>query len=145
MKVDFNQALDARLVTPEIAQLLARVKWLKRIRFGCDTQAQIQHCETAIERMRSYGYNGEFFLYCILMDFDESYRRVSHWKKDKKVLPFCQPYRDINNPTQRVPQWQKDLARWADRKELFNTVSFEDYSPRKGFTCAEYFDNRQHK
>lgn len=35
VKVDFNQGLDARLITDEIARLLARVKWIKRIRFGC--------------------------------------------------------------------------------------------------------------
>ncbi len=37
-RVDFNQALDARLVTDEWARLLAKVKWLEsnRIRFGCD-------------------------------------------------------------------------------------------------------------
>ena len=38
LRVDFNQGLDARLVTDEIARLLAQVKWLKHIRFGCDTQ-----------------------------------------------------------------------------------------------------------
>ncbi len=39
IKVDFNQALDARLVNEETASMLARVKWLDRIRFGCDTPA----------------------------------------------------------------------------------------------------------
>lgn len=37
LKVDFNQGLDARLVTEDVAKLLAKVKWIKRIRFGCDT------------------------------------------------------------------------------------------------------------
>ena len=97
LRVDFNQGLDARLVTDDVARLLARVRWIKRIRFGCDTPAQIFHCERAIELIRSCGYRGEFFLYCILMDFAESYRRISHWRKDKKVLPFAQPYRDIDN------------------------------------------------
>lgn len=32
-----------------------------------------------------------------------------------------------------------DLARWADRKELFNTCEFKDFEPRKGFKCEEYF------
>lgn len=45
LRVDFNQGLDARLVTDETAKLLAQVKWLKHIRFGCDTQAQIAECE----------------------------------------------------------------------------------------------------
>lgn len=137
--VDFNQALDARLVTEDIARLLAKVRWMKRIRFGCDTPAQIAHCERAIELIRSCGYRGEFFLYCILMDFAESYRRISHWRKDKKVIPFAQPYRDIDNPYQRIPQWQKDMAHWVNRKELFAKCSFEDFEPRKGFFCREYF------
>ena len=139
LRVDFNQGLDARLVTDDVARLLARVRWIKRIRFGCDTPAQIFHCERAIELIRSCGYRGEFFLYCILMDFAESYRRISHWRKDKKVLPFAQPYRDIDNLHQRIPQWQKDMAHWVNRKELFDKCSFEDFEPRKGFFCREYF------
>lgn len=47
VRVDFNQGLDARLVTDDIAQLLARVKWMNCIRFGCDTPGQIAECERA--------------------------------------------------------------------------------------------------
>ena len=47
IKVDFNQGLDARLITDEIARLLAKVKWIKRIRFGCDTPGQIAEVERA--------------------------------------------------------------------------------------------------
>lgn len=96
-RVDFNQAMDSRLVTDDIADLLARVRWLKYVRFGCDTPGQIRTCEEAIERMRRHGFNGYFFLYCILTsDFQESFSRVNHWrlKRDWKVLPFAQPYRD---------------------------------------------------
>lgn len=137
--VDFNQGLDARLVTPEIAKLLAKVKWIKRIRFGCDTPAQIKECEKAIDLIRSAGYHGEFFLYCIIMDFYESYKRISYWRHDKKVLPFAQPYRSLNK-NNIVPQWQKDLAHWCNRKEIFSKCSFEEYIPRKGFCCSEYFE-----
>ena len=137
--VDFNQGLDARLVTPDVARLLARVRWIKRIRFGCDTPAQIVECERAIQLVRQAGYKGEFFLYCILIDFDESFHRLSYWRKYKHVLPHAQPYRDLNNPHQRIPQWQKDMAHWADRKELYRSCDFKDFSPRKGFFCREYF------
>ena len=137
--VDFNQGLDARLVTPDVARLLARVRWIKRIRFGCDTTAQIVECERAISLVRQAGYKGEFFLYCILIDFDESFHRLSYWRKYKYVLPHAQPYRDLNNPHQRIPQWQKDMAHWADRKELYRSCDFKDFSPRKGFFCREYF------
>ncbi len=52
----------------------------------------------------------------------------------------AQPYRDLNNPRQILPQWQKDLAGWVDKKWIFRTCEFKDFEPRKGFRCKEYFD-----
>ena len=39
VRVDFNQGLDARLITPEVAKLLSRLKWIRFIRMSCDTDA----------------------------------------------------------------------------------------------------------
>ena len=141
VRVDFNQGLDARLVTDDVARMLARVKWIKRIRLGCDTPHQIIECERATSLIDKYRYKGEYFFYCILLhDFKESFERVNHWKKKGgRFLPHCQPYRDLNNPRQIIPQWQKDLSGWADKKWLFRSCEFKDYSPRKGFKCGEYF------
>ena len=142
IKVDFNQGLDARLVTDEIAKMLSRLKWIQQIRFGCDTPKQIEECEKACAMIDKHGYKGEYFFYCILLDdFDESFSRVNHWKKkgSSRYLPHCQPFRDIANRSQIIPQWQKDMARWTDRKHLFRTCEFEDFEPRKGFKCKEYF------
>lgn len=141
IRVDFNQALDARLVTDDVARLLARVKWIKRIRFGCDTPGQIAECERATALIDKYGYKGEYFFYCILLDnLQESFHRVNHWRqKGRRFLPHCQPYRDLANPRQVIPQWQKDMAGWADKKWIFRSCEFEDYIPRKGFRCKQYF------
>lgn len=57
-----------------------------------------------------------------------------------RFLPHCQPYRDLNNPRQIIPQWQKDLAGWADKKWIFRSCEFKDFTPRKGFVCCEYFN-----
>jgi hypothetical protein len=59
--------------------------------------------------------------------------------KSRRFLPHCQPFRDLNNPHQIIPQWQKDMAHWADRKEIYMSCDFKDFSPRKGFLCKEYF------
>lgn len=144
LRVDFNQGLDARLVTDETAKLLAQVKWLKHIRFGCDTQAQIAECERATALIDKYGYKGEYFFYCILLnDFEESFSRVNHWKqKGRRFLPYCQPYRDLHNPNQSIPQWQKDLAGWADKRWIFLSCEFKDFIPRKGFKCSTYFNHK---
>ncbi len=151
-RVDFNQALDARLVTDDFAQLLAKVKWLdkNRIRFGCDTWNQIKRCENAIEMIKGYGFKGEFFLYTMLNDdFHECYNRIHYWwdklqeAREKHagnwIYAYAQPYRDPDNPHRPIPQWQKDMAGWVNKKAHFVAHSFEDFQPRKGFRCIEYF------
>ena len=66
-KIDFNQALDARLMTDDFARLLAQMKWIdNRIRFGCDTHAQIAECERAMRMINSHGYRGQYFLYTMI-------------------------------------------------------------------------------
>lgn len=150
-RVDFNQALDARLVTDEIAQLLAKVKWLdnNRIRFGCDTHGQIAECERAMNMINRYGFKGQYFLYTMLTsDFRECYERITYWwhrtketralHQGRYVYPHAQPYRDPNNPHHIIPQWQKDMAGWVNKKAHFVAHSFEEFEPRKGFRCREY-------
>ena len=36
-RIDLNQGMDARLVTDDIAQILSKLKWIKYLRFSCDT------------------------------------------------------------------------------------------------------------
>ena len=153
-RVDFNQALDARLVTDEFAQLLARVKWLEnnRIRFGCDTHKQIDDCEHAIELLEHYGFRGQFFLYTMIggnNDLEECYSRINHWRQRMLyarehrnrcyTYPHAQPYRDPRSPHHTIPMWQKDMAQWVNKRMIFTTCEFKDFSPRKGFKCKEYF------
>jgi len=153
-RVDFNQALDARLVTDAFAQKLAKVKWLdkNRIRFGCDTPAQIQECERAMNMIVANGFKGEFFLYTMLNDnFIECYSRIHYWWEKLQeqreqhlcnwVYAYAQPYRDPNNPNRPIPQWQKDMANWVNNKAHFVAHSFHDFQPRKGFYCNEYFSS----
>jgi len=141
-RVDFNQALDARLVTDDIAKLLAKVRWIDVIRFGCDTPRQIEECEEAMNMIDSYRKNpAQYLMYTMIgNDFDEALNRLSHWKTFKRVRIVAQPFRDVDNPHQIVPQWQKDMARWAMRREIYTTCDFKDYEPRKGFKCSEYFN-----
>lgn len=140
-RVDFNQALDARLITKDIAQLLAKVRFSAPIRLGCDTPRQIVECERAMQLIDSYRHApAQYLLYAIITDdFAESYTRLSRWRNNKRVRIVAQPFRDFNNPHQVIPQWKKDMARWAMRRELYASCNFSDFSPRKGFVCSEYF------
>lgn len=139
-RVDFNQALDARLVTDDIAKLLAKLRWIDVIRFGCDTPKQVKECEEAMRMIDSYRKNPASYLMYTMIgnDFDEALNRLSHWKTFKRVRIVAQPFRDVDNPCQIIPQWQKDMARWAMRREIYATCDFKDYEPRRGFKCGEY-------
>lgn len=152
LRIDFNQAMDARLVTPEFASLLGKVKWIDgRIRFGCDTTPQIKSCEQAMQMINDAGFKGEYFLYTMVggkNDFEECYNRIHYWWQrlqdfrhdhiGRAVYAYAQPYRDPMNPNHSIPQWQKDLAAWCNKRMLFCKVDFKDFSPRKNFTCQEY-------
>lgn len=152
-RVDFNQALDARLVTEEFAKQLAQIKWIdRRIRFGCDTHGQIAECERAIEMINGYGYRGEYFLYTMIggkSDFKESFERVNYWWKRnheqrekhlQNIYPYAQPYRNPDNPHHTIPMWQKDMAQWVNKHQIFQMTDFCNFEPRKGFKCSEYFE-----
>lgn len=144
-KVDFNQAMDARLVTHEYARLLAKIKWFPYIRFGCDTHGQIEHCERALAYMKEEGWHGNVFLYCIINDnFEESIERVSYWRdklvNGEKTYPHVQPYLDFDNPQYQPPKWQKDMARWSGIVSLKKTFPIMDYVPRQGFIFSMYRD-----
>lgn len=142
IRIDFNQAMDARLVDEEIAILLSKCKWIdNRIRFGCDTQPQIKHCERVIMLLRNLGFNGEFLLYTIIKgEIEECYDRISRWKKIPGVKCQSQPLRNLNGKTV-IPKWQMDMARWSNQKALYMSCDFKDYEPRKGFKCIQYFKN----
>lgn len=137
-RIDFNQAMDARLVTDEWADLIASCKWIDgRVRFACDTKAQISHCEKAIEMLRKRGFKGEVLLYALLgadNDIKECLSRLNHFREWKKVIMFAMPFRTLDR-VNIVPQWQKDLAHWCNRRELYASTNFEDFEVRKGFKC----------
>lgn len=143
ISVDFNQGLDARLVTEDIAQLLARIRWTGSIRFGCDNAAQIPYIEQAYRLLKKYGYNRRIFGYCLIKDPEESIARVLYMRRYDWFDPFCQPYRDWSNPNQIIPQWQKDFTRWVDMKAIYKSVELKDYQPRKGFYFRDYGFNIQ--
>lgn len=145
LRVDFNQAMDARLVTEDIARLLAQVKWNPYPRFGCDTHAQIKHCDRAIAWLREFGYRGPVFLYTMIDDdFEESIDRVMYYRdrlvNGENTYPHVQPYIDFNNPDYVPYKWQQDMARWSGIISLKKTFPIMEYEPRHGFVFSMYRD-----
>lgn len=78
-RIDINQASDARLMTEDIAKIYAQIRWLSPIRFGCDTPAQISHCEKAMKMIDSYCETPRSFLLYTMIhgDIKENYERLT--------------------------------------------------------------------
>ena len=141
LRVDFNQGLDARLVTDEIADLLAKVKWIKSIRFAVDIKGQIKPVIKAMQKLIERAVKKWRFTNYLLLNgsLQDSYERAKAMR-DFGVHINPQPYRDFRT-INKIPQWQKDFARWGNKKQLYDAIDFRDYRPRKNFVCSSYFSN----
>jgi hypothetical protein len=127
VSTDFNQGLDARLVTREIARLISKIKWKRYIRFACDTSAQIYDIAQAISLLKCFGISpSNIFIYCLVRGIDEAHKRVLEIKK-MGAKPFAQPYRSLDGLI--IPNAeQKQFARWCNQMAVFNSCEWKDYA-----------------
>jgi hypothetical protein len=130
LKVDFNQGLDARLVDEHIAKILTNIKFIRYIRFACDTMSMLPHIKNAIQLLRNYNYTGEIFIYTLAKDLNETHERIIKLLEiDNKIVPFCQPFRDFNTTGGQVINTDlKKLARWCNRSAIRKSCSFQEYT-----------------
>lgn len=140
IRVDFNQGLDARIIAecPDIARLLARVKWIRHIRMAYDHATNEEPVMRAIENLKAAGVQPyRMWFYVLVKDVSDAMRRVEQLRA-AGCEPFAQPYRDFEHNI-KPTQFQRDFAHWVNKKELFNSIEFNDFEPRKGFKCSQYF------
>lgn len=123
-QVDFSQGLDARLVTPEIAQAIARVRLWDAVHTAWDSLAQEERTIRGITMLRDALPSGKLMAY-VLIGFDTTeeqdlYRVMK--LRELGVDPFVMPF-DRRNP------YQRRFARWVNHKAIFKSVSWAEYAP----------------
>lgn len=95
-RIDLNQGMDARLVTLEIAGILARLDWIRYIRFSCDTPAQVEPIKRACEFLQVRGkrpYN--VFVYLLVTkDITDAASRVEQLKEIGPITIYAQAERN---------------------------------------------------
>lgn len=128
IRIDFNQGIDARLITPEVAEMLSRLKWRKFIRMSADTDGMLDVVLEKADLLKRYGVKPwRLFVYVLAQDVTSAERRCIALR-DAGLNPFAQPYRDFT--TNAEPDTElRALARWVNRKEIFKTVgTFREYN-----------------
>lgn len=134
IKTDFSQGLDIRLIEPEMAQLLSKVKLWKQIHFAWDDIRIEKAVRRGIEILTKNGVSKHKLMFYVLIGFkstpEEDLYRVETLR-GLGVDPFVMPY-DKTNP------YQKRFARWVNHKAIFKTVKWEDYIAcmRSGYHLA---------
>lgn len=135
-RIDFNQGLDARLIDDNVAKLLVKVKWLKYIRFSCDTKSMLDIVLKSAELLKKYGYKKDIFVYVLGIEVEDTLYRLNELKK-YNLVPFMQPYRDGNKP---VSSTLKRIARWCNQRWAFKSCEYDDYNDNKKATPINYID-----
>lgn len=126
--VDFNQGLDARLMTPEKAQMLSRIK-TKEVHFAWDRYEDKEFVLRGLEIYREYNkttFHGHHAIVYTLVNFDtliqEDYERIYALRK-LGYWPFVMIY-----DKEHANKHYKRLARWCNNRKIFAQCErFEDY------------------
>lgn len=136
--IDLNQGMDARLVTPEIAEILARLKWISYIRFSCDQISQIEPIARVVEMLGRLGVKPyRIFIYLLVTkDIESAAYRVERLKRFRGINIYAQAER--NESIGIVPNaMQMEFSQRYVYGGCFRSETWEEYCERKGFICVK--------
>jgi hypothetical protein len=95
-RVDLNQGMAANLVTAAVADIIARIKWIRFIRFSCDSTAQISAIMNAAALLLERGVKPyRLFVYLLVTkDLQDADYRVQSLKGLKNINLYAQAERN---------------------------------------------------
>jgi len=131
-RLDLNQGMDARLVDERTAAIIARVKWIKYIRFSCDQISQLDAIENAAALLKAHGIrNYRLFVYLLVTkDLDNAACRVERLKKLKSISLFAQAERNETKGIMPTAA-QFEFTRRYIYGRCYKKESWYDYCRRK--------------
>ncbi|MCP4567967.1 MAG: hypothetical protein GY841_10345 [FCB group bacterium] len=146
-KIDFNQGLDARLVTDEIANLLQGLP-IKPVRFAFDGMHEDGHYQRAVEMMAARGFR-EFMTY-VLYNFKDTPKDFYYRLRESVRLTQELPVNYVGSfPMRYQPILEADRGRsfvgkhWTTtaKKGFMNILQIQSLSGQ--VTCAGgHFDSK---
>ena len=126
--VDINQGIDARLITPEIAQALSEVKHLRRLHYAWDLMSFEKQVMDGVKILSEFikPYRHMCFM---LVGFNTSFEE-DMYRFQKLTEQNISPYIMIYNENEKGDIHLKHFARWVNGR-FYRTVDFENYEPWK--------------
>lgn len=130
-QIDLNQGMDARLVDNHIAGILARLKWIRFIRFSCDQTSQIEAIERVAYLLERHGKKPyHMFVYLLVTkDVENAAERVERLKQLEGISIYAQAER--NDRKGIVPNaLQQEFARRYVYSRCYLRESWSEYLAR---------------
>ncbi len=116
--VDFNQALDIRLLTEERAKLLKSMKPIQKWRFAFDSIKYEKAFRKGAEMLLKVGTKpiGVLVLVGFEESFDDALKKLYIIFKEYKFQPYVMIYKDFNK---------------GKKAQILNKATFKQYNPMK--------------
>lgn len=124
LKLRVLPGFDIRILTEEIAAQMKKVKWDGMLNFAWDNIGDEDKVLQGIDILRQTGFDLKHKIgFYVLVEFDSTHeqdlRRVNTLKNEG-VNSFVMQFKQT--------QFSKHLARWANKRELFWSIDFSEYS-----------------
>ena len=130
LKVNFSQGLNIRIISKKQAEALASVKFrninnnCSQVTFAWDQIDDEKVIKRGFQRVVDAGIKPYQMQFYVLIGYDTTPEEDMHrvmMLKDWGCDPFVMPY-DKSDP------YQKKFVRWVNRRAIFHSCSFEDYT-----------------
>lgn len=141
--IDFNQGLDARLFTPEIASMLGELRC--KVRFAFDYWGMESYVKDAIELCKKYTTK-DIGVYCLIgfndnpKDARARLEMIRSWGIRPNPMRF-QPLDAKHKNGYIAPKWTerelKNIMRYYSRLAWLDGIDYEDYQGYNGKVSQE--------
>jgi hypothetical protein len=137
-KIDLNQGMDGRLVTATVADIIARIKWIRFIRFSCDSTAQIDAILNAAALLAERGVKPyRLFVYLLVTkDLQSADYRVDRLKALHGINIYAQAER--NGALGIIPNAaQLEFAQRYVYGRSYKHETWQEYCERKKLSWGD--------
>ena len=121
LRLDFNQGLDHRLLTPEIIGLMKSILHIE-YRFAFDHPSYLDSVDKAITLLQSRGINR--CLWYVLVAFDTTFQQDLerlNYLRGRGQTAYVQVYNNRNTSLYSA------LSRWVNQHHLFKAMTWEQF------------------
>ena len=145
-KVEFNQGLDARFVTPKVAEKLKTIKtktWHFAFDFMKNEKKIVKGLKTFVNIVQPNRRDCKVY---VLTNYDTTFAEDWHRIELIREIGLNPDIRIYRKPT--APPLTRDLQRWCNNRFVFESCpNFMEYVPRSdGKTIEElYFKGERHE